>query len=61
MVVVEAYEHHIDQVYRYMSGKGMDSPRTLHIFSPGGFLFMCEKLETEMAHVWKAVAEVVQG
>ena len=59
LVVVEDYEHHTDQVYRYMSGKSGASPRSIHVFSPGGCLFICEKLETEMARVWKAVQEAI--
>jgi hypothetical protein len=57
-VDVEEWEHHTDQVYRYMSGKNATSPRSIHAFSPGMCLFMCERLEGEMEDVWKAVSKL---
>jgi hypothetical protein len=33
LVIVEDYEHHADQVYRYMSGKSQASPRSICIQS----------------------------
>jgi len=58
-VDVEGYEHHTDQVFRKMSGKSMASPKSIHVFSPGMCLLMCERLEAEMARVWGAVREVL--
>ena len=58
-VDVEDYEHHTDQVFRYMCGKNSSSPKSIHFFSPGMCLFMCERLETEMARAWSAVHEVL--
>ena len=60
-IKVEDYEHHTDQVYRYMSGKSQASPRSIHSFSPGMCLLMCKRLETEMARVWKVVCEADPG
>lgn len=58
---VEDYEHNTDQVYRYMSGKNMESPRSIHVFSPGGCLLLCERLETEMGRVWAAVRQIISS
>jgi hypothetical protein len=60
-VEVEEWEHHTDQVYRYMSGKNATSPRSIHSFSPGMCLSLCERLEGEMEVVWKAVRETLSS
>lgn len=58
---VEDFEHNTDQVYRYMSGKNKESPRSIHVFSPGGCLILCERLEMEMGRVWGAVHQIVSS
>jgi len=60
-VDVEDYEHHTDQVFTYMSGKNLSSPKSIHFFSPGMCLFMCERFETDMARAWSAVREVLKA
>ncbi len=54
-VEVEDFEHHPDQVFRYMAGKGLVSAKGFHAFTPGMTFFFCERLEDDFTRTWQAV------
>lgn len=49
---IEAFERKHDQVYRYLSDKQGRSPKGGHMFAPGSWLSMIERLEDDMVRIW---------
>lgn len=55
---VEEFEAKPDQVYRYLTGKDGASAKALHMFAPGMCFFMLQRLERDIACVWRRVVEL---
>lgn len=56
-LLIEDFERKDDQVFRYFSGKGGESPKSLHMFAPGSYLQAVEQSEEDMARVWGNILE----
>jgi hypothetical protein len=58
VALVEDFERKQDQVFRYLSDKQGRSPRGLYVFGPGGWVSLCERLESDINRVWAKIREV---
>jgi hypothetical protein len=61
VAIVEEFERKPDQVFRYMSDKHGRSPRGLYFFGPGGWVSLCERLESDINRVWARIRELDSG
>jgi hypothetical protein len=52
---IEDFERHEDQVYRYFSDKHGRMPKSKHLFSPGLWLLMIERLEVHSSRIWSHI------
>lgn len=52
---VEDFERKPDQVFRYLSDKDGRSPKGEYIFAPAGYLSIIERLEQDIARVWRTI------
>jgi len=58
VAMVEDFERKHDQVFRYLSDKQGRSPRGLYVFGPGGWVSLCERLESDINRVWTKISEL---
>lgn len=58
VALVEDFERKQDQVFRYLSDKQGRSPRGLYVFGPGGWVSLCERLESDINRVWARIREL---
>jgi hypothetical protein len=61
VAIVEDFERKQDQVFRYLSDKQGRSPRGLYVYSPGGWVSLCERLESEINRIWAKIRELDDG
>jgi hypothetical protein len=52
---IQDFEHKLDQVYRYMAGKGGASTNAIHMFCQATCLLMAERFQNDFARIWWAV------
>jgi hypothetical protein len=55
VIDIEDFERKEDQVYRYYSDKQGRSPKGWHMFGPGAWFSMIERLECDMKRIWERV------
>jgi hypothetical protein len=58
VALVEDFERKQDQVFRYLSDKQGRSPRGMYVYSPGGWVSLCARLEADINRVWARIREV---
>jgi hypothetical protein len=58
VTLVEDFERKNDQVFRYLSDKNGRSPRGLYFFNPGGWITLCDRLESDINRIWARIGEV---
>lgn len=56
-VLREDWEEKTDQVYRYLSGKAEESPKSTFFFAPGVWLELAERLEEDYRRIWENIQE----
>jgi hypothetical protein len=61
VALVENFERKHDQVFRYLSDKKGRSPQGLYSFGPGGWVSLCERLESDINRVWAKISELDGG
>jgi hypothetical protein len=61
VAIVENFERKHDQVFRYLSDKQGRSPRGLYVFGPGGWVLLCERLESDITRIWARIRDLDGG